>query len=253
MARIVRHFIEEARQCAYLADQRASLEYRLMVNVSGDELEMLLTRGWRRFGPAYFRPACKACNACESIRLDVHRFEPTHSQKRALKRSKRFRVVVGRPTVDAERLKLHEAWHETREYSRGWEKAALTEDEYQTQFAFPSATGREMAWYDGGRLVALGLVDVTARCVSAAYFFYHPGIAHLSPGVANVLRCVELARDLSATHVYLGYRVEGCPSLTYKGAFQPHEILDGRPALSELPAWRELGVSPPDSPPPAQP
>jgi hypothetical protein len=38
MARIVRHFIEEARQCAYLAEQRASLEYRLMVNVSGEEL-----------------------------------------------------------------------------------------------------------------------------------------------------------------------------------------------------------------------
>ena len=239
MARIVRHFIEEPRACAYLSDRLASLEYRLMVNVSGEELEVLLLRGWRRFGPAYFRPACKLCTECVSIRLDVHRFQATQSQKRALKRSKRFKVVVGRPAVDAERLKLHEAWHSTREDARGWEKASLTEDEYQTQFAFPSTTGREMAWYDGGRLVALGLVDVTARCVSAAYFFYHPSIAHLSPGVANVLRCVDLARELSATHVYLGYRVEGCNSLKYKANFTPHELLEGRPSLAELPTWRE--------------
>ena len=239
MARIVRHFIEEPRACAYLSDRLASLEYRLMVNVSGEELEVLLTRGWRRFGPAYFRPACKLCTECVSIRLDVHRFEPTASQKRALKRSKRFKVVVGRPAVDAERLKLHEAWHATREDARGWEKASLTADENQTQVAFPSTTGREMAWYDGGRLVGLGLVDVTARCVSAAYFFYHPSIAHLSPGVANVLRCVELARELSATHVYLGYRVEDCNSLKYKANFRPHELLDGRPSLAEQPTWKE--------------
>ena len=62
MARIVRHFIEEPRACAYLSDRQASLEYRLMVNVSGEELEVLLLRGWRRFGPAYFRPACKLCS-----------------------------------------------------------------------------------------------------------------------------------------------------------------------------------------------
>src|SRR5437868_8943439 len=125
MARVVRHFIEEARPCAYLHDRLASLEYRLMVNVSGDELEALLLRGWRRFGPAYFRPACKLCTECASIRLDVHRFAPTHSQQKALRRSRRFKVIVGRPSVDAERLKLHEAWHSTRGDARGWEQAAL--------------------------------------------------------------------------------------------------------------------------------
>jgi arginine-tRNA-protein transferase len=72
-----------------------------------------------------------------------------------------------------------------------------------------------------------------------AYFFYDPAIAHLSPGVANVLRCVELARDVSATHVYLGYKVEGCPSLKYKANFRPHELLDGRPSLTEQPVWHE--------------
>ena len=61
MARLVRHFIEEPRDCSYLQSVKASLEYRLMVDVTPVELEELMLRGWRRFGPAYFRPACVPC------------------------------------------------------------------------------------------------------------------------------------------------------------------------------------------------
>jgi len=242
VARLVRHFIEEPRACSYLPAVKASLEYKLMVDVTPLELEELMLRGWRRFGPAYFRPACTPCDECHSIRLDVHRFEPTPSQRRALKRSARFRVEMGRPRIDAERLALHQHWHGTREDARGWEPTQLTEDEYATQFAFPSSTGREMAWYDGKRLVALGLVDVTPNCFSAAYFFYHPDIARLSPGIGNVMRCVEMARELGCQHMYLGYRVQACASLTYKGYFQPHELLVGRPAMHETPVWKEAPV-----------
>lgn len=240
MARLVRHFVEAPRPCSYLSSVQASLEYRLMVNVAPDELDALLSRGWRRFGPAYFRPACRPCGECVSLRIDVGRFGGTFSQKRALKRTRRFRVEVGAPRVDAERLNLHTLWHKTREDTRGWEPSALTEDEYATQFAFPSTTGKELAFYDGDKLVALSLVDVTPRAVSAAYFFYHPEIARLSPGVGNVLRCLELAQELRARHVYLGYRVQGCDSLQYKGLFKPHELLEGRPGLDETAVWREV-------------
>jgi arginyl-tRNA--protein-N-Asp/Glu arginylyltransferase len=211
-----------------------------MIDVSAAELEHLMLRGWRRFGPAYFRPACSPCGECHSLRLDVHRFDPSPSQQRAYKRSLRFRIELGRPRIDAERLALHQQWHGTREDARGWEPSLLTEEEYATQFAFPSDTGREVAWYDGTRLVALGLVDVTLNCFSAAYFFYHPDIARLSPGIGNVMQCVEMARELGCQHLYLGYRVQACPSLTYKGHFQPHEVLAGRPAVDERPVWTEL-------------
>lgn len=240
MARLVRHFIEEPRTCSYLPQVKASLEYRLMVDVSPPELENLLLRGWRRFGPAYFRPACRPCTECWSIRIDVHRFDPTPSQRRALKRAKRFRLEIGRPRIDPARLELHARWHRTRETSRGWEPTNLSEDEYATQFAFPSSTGRETAWYDGDALVALGLIDLTPNCVSAAYFFYDPRIARLSPGIGNVMLCVEMAREMGAQHVYLGYRVPDCPSLTYKGQFYPHELLDGRPGTADPATWREI-------------
>jgi len=240
VARLVRHFVEEPRTCSYLSNVRAALEYRLMVDVAPDELEALLQRGWRRFGPAYFRPACRPCTECHSIRLDVDRFVATASQKRAHRRAKRFRLVLTKPTVDDARLALHEAWHRTREDARGWESNALSEEEYATQFAFPSSSGRELAWYDGRTLVGVGLLDVTPNCLSAAYFFYDPAIARLSPGVGNVMLTVELAKELGCRWVHLGYRVEGCPSLTYKGQFRPHELLKGRPGPDEKPLWIEV-------------
>ena len=56
--------VEAPRACSYLPGTTATLEHRVMVDVTADELGRLLERGWRRFGPDYFRPACPACSAC---------------------------------------------------------------------------------------------------------------------------------------------------------------------------------------------
>ena len=85
--------------------------------------------------------------------------------------------------------------------------------------------------------MGLGLCDETANAWSAVYFFYDPGLARLSPGVANIVFQLEHARTRGISHVYLGYRVADCPSLSYKGNFLPHELLQGRPALDEAPRW----------------
>ena len=79
MGEVQEHFIEPPRQCDYLADRRASLEYKVMADVSPEELEFLLARGWRRLGPFYFRPACAGCFECVSLRIPVGAFVPTAS------------------------------------------------------------------------------------------------------------------------------------------------------------------------------
>jgi len=83
---------------------------------------------------------------------------------------------------------------------------------------------------------------------SAIYFFYEPDLARLSPGVANVMLCLELARMRAIPHVYLGYRVLGCPSMRYKEGFRPHELLVGRPGPDEEPRWVVAGAPAPGSP-----
>lgn len=201
-----------------------------MLDVTVDEMDVLLERGWRRFGPIYFRPACAACSECVSIRVLAAEFRASKSQRRAARASSRLRRVVGPPKVDDARLDLYARWHAAREEARGWEPNAQTRERYALEFAFPHPSAREAAFYDDERLVGLGLFDATPRALSAAFFFHDPDYARLSLGTANVLALVEDARREQRPYVYLGYRVEGCASLRYKGSFRPHELLRDRPA-----------------------
>src|SRR5262249_48951186 len=118
MARLLKHLVEAPRACSYLADRAASLEHRILLHVGGAELEALLERGWRRFGPDYFRPACSRCSACVPTRVVVDDFKPTRSQRRARRKAADLRVMIGAPHVDEERLALYHAWHAEREAAR---------------------------------------------------------------------------------------------------------------------------------------
>lgn len=72
--------------CAYLAGRPAMLDVRLLTDVSPEETELLVERGWRRFGPEYFRPICVGCMECVSLRVPVRRFDLTKSQRRVVRK-----------------------------------------------------------------------------------------------------------------------------------------------------------------------
>lgn len=242
MARVLESFVESDRRCVYLPVERARQDVRVMVDVSAEEYEELLVRGYRRFGPVYFRPACGDCAECVSLRIPTATFAPTKSQKRAAKACSRFRIEVARPEVDEERLALFARWHAAREDARGWDPSPTDRQSYFQSFAYPHPCAREIAFYDddaeeGRKLVAVGIADETPHAWSAVYFFYEPSYARLSLGVANVFLQVEIARARAIPYVYLGYRVRGCASLTYKSSYRPHELLVGRPDAHEEPIW----------------
>jgi arginine-tRNA-protein transferase len=244
MSRLLQHVLEEPRGCSYLAHETASLEHRVMLDVTPEEFDALLERGWRRFGPDYFRPACSPCGECVTTRIPTATFAPSKSQRRARRKAAGLRVMVGPPRVDAERLELYHAWHAEREIARAWSPSVLEPRQYFVQFAFPHPCAREVAFHDdeaGGRLVGVGICDETPRAWSLVYFFFDPAYAERSLGVANVVISVEIAARRGRSHVYLGYRVEGCPSLRYKASFGPREELLGRPEPDEAPRWIVAG------------
>jgi arginine-tRNA-protein transferase len=247
----VERIVEPPRACSYLAGELASLEHRVMLDVEPDELDRLLERGWRRFGPDYFRPACPACSCCIPTRLPVASFAPTKSQRRARRKLEGLRATVGPPVVDEEHLALYHAWHADREDAREWPSSALGVRDYRFQFAFPHPCAREVALRDderGGRLVGVGICDRTPRAWSLVYFFFDPAYAGRSLGVANVVLSIEIARAHDVPHVYLGYAVETCPSLRYKQSFGPREELVGWPEPDEEPRWILAPKSPASEP-----
>lgn len=208
-----------------------------MTGVSPPELERLLERGWRRFGPVYFRPMCRACAACVSVRVPVQAFAPSPNLRRVGKRAAHLRVEIGKPGVDGVRLALYRRWHAVREAERGWKPDRIGPESYAMQFCFPHPAAREFSYWDGDRLLAVGIADETPHALSAVYCYHDPADSRLSLGTCNVLRTLEYAREKGLAYVYLGYRVAGCASLEYKGRFRPQETLVGRDGDDQLPRW----------------
>jgi len=240
MARLHLHLSAHEETCNYLEGLMATMEYRVMTHVTPMEQEALLERGWRRFGAQYFRPVCGACSECVSLRLPVATFQPTKSQRRVWRKCAGLRVAVRAPVPDEERLALYRAWHTEREQARGWPVSPMDLEEYGRVFCLAHEGAREFDYYLGDRLVAVGFVDETPHALSSIYFFSHPDVADLSLGVASVLFEVEWAKSRQRPHVYLGYRIAGCPSTAYKSHYGPHELLEGRPELSDPTVWRGM-------------
>jgi leucyl-tRNA---protein transferase len=240
LARLLKSWISDPSTCAYLPHQQASMEYRLMVDVDPEELDHLLERGWRRFGPAYFRPRCRSCRECVPLRVPVADFSPSKQQRRCWNRRDRFTTALGPPQIDDERIELYDRWHAERADRRGWDGERIDAVQYYHQFAFPHLSIRELSFRDrdDGRLVAVAIVDETPRAFSAVYTFHDPAYRRYSLGTLAILDQIDRARRVDKPHVYLGYRVRDCASSVYKAKFRPHELMARWVDMHEPPEWR---------------
>lgn len=213
--------------CGYLPEQTARLEYEYVISLSVEEYAERLVKGWRRFGASLFRPRCRACSACQSMRVDVERFRPDRSQRRAASANEgSLRLEIGEPDVSAERLALYDRYHRYQAHGKGWpEHAARDSESYLASFVDNPIRTEEWRYYDGRELVGVGYVDALSVGLSGIYFFYDPERRERSLGTYNILRMISEAADRGLPHLYLGYYVGACQSLAYKGRFRPAEVL----------------------------
>ncbi len=233
------HLIEPQRPCSYLPDQRAALEYRGYAGLEPAELEQLLSRGWRRFGVQLFRPACRHCEQCLPIRIDVEQFQPNKTQRRIRSRNSHISVELAKPTLSSTHLELYNAWHADMESRKDWPGQTATFHSYAQSFLEGRfASAHELRYWDGDELIGVGLIDILPLSLSSIYFYHAPRWRALSPGTFSLLCEIDLARQLGRAYVYLGYWISACPSMAYKNRFHPYEILQQRPTDGELPVWR---------------
>jgi arginine-tRNA-protein transferase len=210
-------------RCEYLPDQTARLEYLRVERMTAGEYAEWLRRGWRRFGQVMFRPACAACRQCQSLRVPVASFAPHRTQRRVWKNNvDAVTLAIGEPSPSAGVRELYDRFHWYQQGAKGW--PAPQEDGLDGFFPNPFPI-EEWRYSVDERLVGVGYVDALPGALSAIYFFYDPDERRRSLGTFNVLSIVEQARRRGLPFVYLGYYVEGCRSLEYKGRFGPNEVL----------------------------
>ncbi len=223
--------------CGYLAGQTWRFENEYVAALSPAEYEERLRQGWRRFGHLLFRPACRTCTACRSLRVDVARFRPNRSQRRNRKLNEgTIRLSIGPPAITRQKLELYDRFHAHQAIAKGWpDHGPKDAAGYRNSFTVNPMPVEEWRYTLAGRLVGVGYVDRLPAGLSAIYFFYDPADRDRGLGTWNVLTLIARAADLKLPHVYLGYHVAGSASLEYKANFAPNEVLgtDG--------VWRLLG------------
>jgi arginine-tRNA-protein transferase len=220
-------YIAPPSPCGYLPAQQWSLEYEYFLDLTAEQYQERMKQGWRRFGSMVFRPRCRHCNACRSLRVPVDAFTPHRNQRRAAKLNDAdVRLVIGPPEATRAKLRLYDRYHTFQSGSKGWpHHPAKDFASYRDSFVHNPFPTEEWNYLLGDLLIGIGYVDVLPESLSAIYFFYDPDHRHRSLGVYNVLSVLREARRRRLPHVYLGYFVEGCRSLEYKATFRPNEIL----------------------------
>lgn len=219
-------FIAPPGPCSYLPQETASLEYEMVQALSAQEYMERLLDGWRRFGMMLFRPRCPACTQCRSLRVEVNEFRPNRSQRRTRALCEpllEFRIQP--PAVSREKLHLYDRYHAFQSDFKGWPWHAPKDAAgYRESFVHNPPFTEEWCYHLNGQLVCVSYVDALPGGLSDIYCFYDPDYRHLSLGTWNVLTSIHEAQRRRLPHVYLGYYVEGCPSLQYKANFKPNQI-----------------------------
>jgi len=206
--------------CTYLPERKWRFEYFFAYDISGRELDRLLSQGWRKFGEYYFRPNCGDCESCIPLRIMVREFKPTKGQRRILRRCADVEVRFNPLEYSDEIFEIY------RDHSMNRFGKESDPDEFISAFYTPSCPAMQSEYYRNGELIAVGFIDISCTALSSVYFAYKTSYEQLRLGTYSVLREVEYAASRGLTYYYLGYYIEENRSMEYKGHFHPHERYD---------------------------
>jgi arginine-tRNA-protein transferase len=225
-------------ECSYLKEKICTMHYKYILNCPYLLNSTLVERGWRRFGLYFSRPNCKECKECVNLRIDVKKFEFSHSAKRVLRKNYNTQMIICEPSLTRKHLELYEKYHKFMSGKKGWKYYELTPKNYfELHVAGCDKFGKEILYFHEGKMIAVDLIDFTHNGISSIYFFYDPDYSKLSLGKYSIYQQILLAQREELRWIYLGYYVKECPSLMYKATYKPHQLLQGSPEMDDTPVW----------------
>ena len=209
-------------QCGYLPEQKEQLLVLLDQSLfSAQGYEHLLSMGFRRSGSDIYKPQCKLCSACRSIRVLCQDFSLSKSQKRLLNKNKDI-ILKPVPTDKPEYFQLYQQYIGAR-HQQGT-MYPPSKRQYQN---FLNCTWLKPWFFEfwlDSTLVGVAVTDILPNSMSAMYTFYDPAYKHRSLGTYAILKQLQFAKANAKSFLYLGYQVNNCQKMSYKKNFHPFEI-----------------------------
>lgn len=212
--------LSEETPCPYLSEMYARFLYFFALDVSAEELEIILSRGWRKFGMYYFKPLCRNCSSCIPIRLKTDELIPSRSQNRVMKRCANVRTEFGKLEFRDEIFELY------RDHSSNRFGKDSSLDDFRNSFYTRSCPAIQSEYFIDNRLAGVGFIDVSSASMSSIYFFYGSEFSRYGLGTFSAFREAEYARNIGLKYYYLGYYIEGNSRMAYKNSFHVNEKMN---------------------------
>lgn len=217
-------YVTAPQPCPYLPGR---MERKLFTALQGDQAQKLndglSKQGFRRSQNVLYRPSCSDCAACLSARIDVSRFEPSKSQRRAAKRNGYLRRRASSPWATEEQYELFRRYLDARHADGGM--ADMDVFEFAAMIEETPIRSRVIEYTDqDDNLIAVCLTDMLDDGLSMVYSFYDPELQKSSLGTWMILDHIKIAREMGMPYVYLGYWVPGSDKMGYKAQFSALEV-----------------------------
>jgi arginine-tRNA-protein transferase len=219
--------------CNYLPGRVATTRAFRIHRMPGALYERFMDAGFRRSGQVIYQPVCEHCSECVPIRVPVADFKPDKSQRRCARRNADLPVTVGVPELTDEKLDLYRRymldWHEPSDQQR------VDRDSVES-FLYQSPVDTLEFCYRSpdGKLLGVGLADISRRVLSSVYFYFDPAESARGLGTFSAIYELDWARRNGIEFYYLGFWIRDCGNMNYKSRFKPAQVLlsDGN--------WRNL-------------
>ena len=185
----------------------------------GEAFSQLMRAGFRRSGRVIYKPHCRTCQACVSVRIPVDEFRPNRSQRRAARRNADLTCTIRPAYFCAEHFQLY-----CRYQARRHPNDAMNHTDpklYFSSMVESNVNTRFIEYRLGSQLAALSVFDGLDDGLSAVYTFFEPDMQGRSLGTYAILRQMAYARELGLKWLYLGYWIAGCRKMDYKVNFRP--------------------------------
>lgn len=221
-------YVTAPQPCPYLEGRTERKLFTALQGDGADKLNNSLSQqGFRRSQNVLYRPSCAECSACLSARVDVSRFSPSKSQKRALRRNRYLSRRATSPWATEAQYDLFRTYLDSRHADGGM--ADMDVFEFAAMIEETPIRSRVIEYTDpeNSELAAVCLTDVLSDGVSMVYSFFDPERVSDSLGTYMILDHIEIAREASLPYVYLGYWVPGSPKMGYKAKFSGLEVYFG--------------------------
>ena len=186
------------------------------IQLSGEELDAFLEKGWYRMGQSIFTTHYISLEdqvyRVFWLRYDLQKLILSKRQQRLIKRNAQFTIAIKPLEITDELETLYALYKSGINFEPAWSvQHWLYGDQSMNVFATELIEIR-----DKGRLIAAGITDLGHNSIAGIMNFYHPDYKKYSLGKYLMLVKMQYAKTKNMKWYYPGYIVYNHSGFDYK-------------------------------------